>query len=134
MLLTPPKEGNSLLHEGADALREVPAGGHLLLDLRLQLELLLQPGVHAGVELALAAGIGARGALGQVPRERLGGVGQLGVGHDAVDQAPVERGPGVQPLAQQRQLGRAGEADPGGDERGRAPSGTSPMLTKASRR
>src|SRR3954453_5340736 len=43
----------ALLHEGQDALDEVVAGGHLLLDVGLELELALHALEHPAVELAL---------------------------------------------------------------------------------
>src|SRR3954470_14114690 len=47
----------ALLHKGQDALHEVVAGRHLLLDVGLELELALHPLEDPAVELALRPGI-----------------------------------------------------------------------------
>src|SRR3954464_13927760 len=46
--------------EGRDALREVAGGRHVLLQTRLEVELLGQAAVAPGVQLGLRAGVGAR--------------------------------------------------------------------------
>src|SRR4051812_8035516 len=46
--------------ERLDALAEVLGRGELLLEARLERQLLAQPPVHPGVELALARGVGPR--------------------------------------------------------------------------
>ncbi len=117
------------------ALEEVARSGRLLLDVGLELELLVHPGVQPRVELALGAGVGA----GRAGREPLGERVDLGlelvVGRDAVDQAPLER------------LRRAGIFSPSiaislarvnptrsGTNSDEPPSGTRPMFTNASRK
>src|SRR5271154_5501004 len=50
----------ALLHERRDALQEVRATGHLLLDAGLQLELLGHARVHPVVDLALGRRVGPR--------------------------------------------------------------------------
>src|SRR5215217_3375827 len=69
--LGPLEPGRPLAQEGLDALHEVARGGHLLLRRRLELELLVHPRIHPGVELALGAGVGARGPRRQALGERV---------------------------------------------------------------
>src|SRR5881227_4011419 len=64
----------ALLHEGPDALGEVAGRRELVLDRRLELQLLLHAGEMPGVELALGARVGARGAVGQPGGEPARGV------------------------------------------------------------
>src|SRR5215210_1473839 len=59
--LGPLELGRALAEEGLDALHEVARRGHLLLDRGLELELVVHPRVQPRVELALGAGVGARG-------------------------------------------------------------------------
>src|SRR3954454_7174989 len=62
--LAPLELGRPLAQERLDALHEVARAGHLLLGRRLELELLVHPGVDPGVELALGAGVRAGGSRG----------------------------------------------------------------------
>src|ERR1700691_47605 len=65
---TPRKIGRTLCQEGADALNEIIATGHLLLKRRLQLKLLSHVRVQLGIEQTLVSGIGARRPGGQACR------------------------------------------------------------------
>src|SRR5215208_1556731 len=69
--LGPLESGRPLGQEGLDALHEVGGSGHLLLDRRLELELLVHARVDPGVELALRAGVGAGRPGGQPLRQRV---------------------------------------------------------------
>src|SRR3954451_5995307 len=93
------------------ALREVGGGGHLALDLRLELELLAHAPVDPRVELALDARVRARRPGGEALEQGVG-LGREGVvGHDAVHQAPGKRLGRRDALAEHRHLRGAGEAD-----------------------
>src|SRR5512132_1232174 len=81
--------GRALLDERRHACGEVPRRGHLLLDVRLEPELLLHARVEPVVELALGARVGARRAAGEAVAQPGDLVRELGVGDDAVDQAPI---------------------------------------------
>src|SRR3954454_1019648 len=106
----------ALLGERGDALHEVAGGRHLLLDARLELELVVHPAVQPPVELALRAGVGAGRALGQLLSQRTD-LGLEGiVWDDPVDEAPLERLRRVDALAERGHLDRPGEADPRGHE------------------
>src|SRR3954469_262203 len=69
--LGPLELGRALAQEGLHALDEVARRGHLLLRRRLELELLVHPGVDPGVELALGARVGSRGARRKPLGQRL---------------------------------------------------------------
>src|SRR5947209_11560732 len=100
----------ALLQEGGCALDEIGAARHLLLDARLELELLLHAGVQPVVELALGARVGARGAGGELRHQLPGALAKLVVRYHAVDQPPLERLWRVHAFAEHRQLHRAREA------------------------
>src|SRR4051795_13158989 len=74
----------ALLHEGLDTLGEVAGGRELVLDRRLELQLLLHAGELPGVELALDAGVGAGRALRQPAGELLRRGLERVVGHHPV--------------------------------------------------
>src|SRR4051794_23801136 len=82
--------GRALAQERLHALHEVARAGHLLLDRRLELELLVHARVDPGVELALRAGVGARRARGEALGEGVDLPFEGVVGGHAVDQAPLE--------------------------------------------
>src|SRR5256885_332200 len=90
-----------LLHEGADALEEVVGPRQLVLDLSLQVELPVEVRIDHPVERALGTGVGARRALGQPARERARLVEQPVVRVDPVHEAPFERLPRGDALAEQ---------------------------------
>src|SRR4051812_10139654 len=56
----------ALLEERGDPLAEVAGRRHLLLDAGLELELLVEPGVQPGVDLALGARVGLRRTGGEL--------------------------------------------------------------------
>src|SRR3954463_15002773 len=85
--LGPLEVGRALGQERLDALHEVARRRHLLLGGRLELELLVHARVDPGVELALGAGVGARGPGGEPLGERLDLGLERVVGRDAVDEA-----------------------------------------------
>src|SRR5919106_6136459 len=89
-----PEAGRPLLQERLDALREVPRSRHLLLDPGLQRELLVHAGERPGVELALAAGVGAGGAGGEPLGQLFDLLLERVVGRHAVHEPPLERLPG----------------------------------------
>src|ERR1700726_967916 len=68
----PAEVRGALLYEGRHALDEILAARHLLLQLRLELELLAHARVQPVVELALGARVGARGPRGKPRGERRG--------------------------------------------------------------
>src|ERR671937_1895875 len=106
-----PAEGRlALLDEGRHALGEVARSGHLLLDVGLERELVLHARVEPVVELALAARVGARRPVGQAIAQLGDLLGEVRVGHDAVDQAPLERLRGGDALAEHGHLAGAREA------------------------
>src|SRR5215472_12725979 len=86
----PREAGRALLGERGDSLPEVGRGGPLLLDLRLELELIGYVLVEPAVELALDACIGASRPFGQLGAQRFRLPGQLRVGPDLVDEPPVK--------------------------------------------
>src|SRR4051795_263702 len=94
----------ALLHEGPYALHEVGRTRQLVLELGLQVELLVHVRVDRLVQRLLGRRVGARGPGGEALDHCLGRGQQLVVGVDGVDEAPVERLLGVDPLAQQRHL------------------------------
>src|SRR5580692_9592669 len=115
--------GLSLLKEGGDALVEVPRAAELALDLGLELEVLGHPGVEPVVELALGARVGPGGAVAEPLEQVVGPGGELVVRPARVDQADVDRLGRGDGIAEQRHLGRPGEADAGRDEQRRAAVG-----------
>src|SRR5215213_9440129 len=58
--LGPREPGRPLAQEGLHTLHEVARRGHLLLDRRLELELLVHAGIDPRVELSLGARVGPR--------------------------------------------------------------------------
>src|ERR1035437_11119 len=116
----------SFLGEGCDAFDEVGRCGLLLLDLRLEFELLLYPSVNTGVELALGASVGPGRTGGQSLYEPAHLDRELSVFDDVVDQPPHKRLIGSDPLAQHRHLHRAGTARTGRYKHRRAPVGDQP--------
>src|SRR6204780_4125589 len=81
--------GLSLLQEGGDALPEVPRAAEFALDLGLERQVLGHPGVEPVVELALAARVGAGGAVAEAIEQVVGPLGELVVGPGRVDQADL---------------------------------------------
>src|SRR3954468_24733655 len=119
-----PSEGRvALLDEGADAFTDVICAEKLMLDLGLQLELRVQVPVDHPVQRALRARVGLRrpGAQPLSELERLLRQ-RVRVDH-AVDQPPVERLLGRDPLAEEGHLERARLADRCRYERRRAAVG-----------
>src|SRR5688572_20075501 len=70
--LTTSEHGAPALRECGDALREVAGGGHLLLDGRLEGQLLGHVAVEPPVELALDARVGARRTRREPLEQRVG--------------------------------------------------------------
>src|SRR3954467_4142178 len=113
----------ALLHEGLDALEEVAGGRELLLDRRLELQLLLHAGELPGVELPLGAGVGAGRPLREPGGELLRGGLERVVGHHPVDETPLMSRGGGHPLAQHGHLRGTCEPDALGDQQRRAAVG-----------
>src|ERR1039458_9461283 len=80
----------ALLNERHRALQEVLAARHLLLDPRLQLELLAHSRIQPVVDLALARGGGALRPPRQSPSQRRRLLAELSVGRHAVDETPLQ--------------------------------------------
>src|SRR5215218_747297 len=115
--------GRALLDEGHAALEEVLRASQRVLEVGLEVELLGEARVDHRVEGALRAGVRARRTMRKPLDERVRLVGELRIRVDAVDQAPVERLGGGDPLGEQRHLEGARLADAGRDEGRRAAIG-----------
>ena len=78
----------------------------------LQVELFRHPREQPGIELPLDPRVGTRGAGGEPGGQLVHRRVELVVGGHAVDQAPFERLPGTDPLAEHRHLRRTRDAYP----------------------
>src|SRR5208282_4700162 len=108
----PGEASRALLGERRDTLGEVLRARHLLLDPRLELQLGVHLLVEPPVELALGPRVRPRRAVREPLQQLAGPGGELFVRPDPVDQPPLERLLGAEPLAEHGQLGRSGEPDP----------------------